>query len=394
LASDEASVNRAFTFFVSADVMVGTGQAQQLAEELLKRSWIRLGLVVDAGIIGTTAWQEVERRLRAACHIDARFECNALEPTYDYLDQAKEVFLGRPLDAMVVAGGGSTLDLGKAIAVLTTNPGPASQYRGFNLIKNPGPPVIAIPTTAGTGSEVTPNTVFTHAGEKRKFGIITRLCVPRLVVLDPALTITCPRGATLASGLDALVQAIENYASNKATPLSRPFSREAIARTFAALPDVMRDPSDLAGRAEMQMGAFLSGIGLTNGGGGIAGALSYPLGTHFNVPHGLAHAVFTPAVVRWNAARGTEVYAHLYDAIDGCEPGLSPLEKSRRFGLRLEDLFAEVGAPVTLRALGLSERDVESLKTTISTQPPVAAFEQNPVAFSAANLLPLIDSVA
>ncbi len=384
----------AFSFFVSTELRFGAGEALRLPEQLDARGWRRVGLIVDTGIARTPAWQKVEHAIAAACAIDGRLESGAAEPTYDFLDDAKAQFVGRNIDAFVVAGGGSTLDLGKAISVLITNPGPALQYRGFDVIRHPGPPVVALPTTAGTGSEVTPNAVFTNAAEKRKLGINTRLYVPKLVVLDPLLTVSCPPAPTLASGLDAMVQAIENFASITATPASRVFSRQAVGMAFDALPRVMREPSNVEARGQMQLAAFFSGIGLMNGGGGIAGALSYPLGTFFDIPHGLAHAVFTPAVITWNVRRGCEIYAELYDALAGSDSRLSTAEKAAEFDRRVRTLFSEIAGPLTLGALGLDRAAVERFKEIVAAHTLLPAFQQNPVPFAAADVPGFVDAMA
>lgn len=388
-----ANAADAFSFFVSTDLRFGAGEAVRLPEFLAARGWHRVGLVVDAGIAGTPAWREVEQALVGVVTLVARLENAAAEPTYDFLDEARRAFMGTPLDVLVVAGGGSTLDLGKAISVLITNPRPAVEYRGSDKIEIPGCPVVALPTTAGTGSEVTPNAVFTHAAEKRKLGINTRLYVPRLVVLDPLLTVSCPPAPTRAAGLDALVQAIENYASTKATPASRVFSRQAVAMAFEALPAVMRNPSDVDARGAMQLAAFFSGIGLMNGGGGIAGALSYPLGTFFDIPHGLAHAVFTPAVVRWNVERGSDVYAGLYAALSGSQ-GMPPAWQAGEFERRLRALFTQVGGPLTLEALGLDTAAVGRFKEVVAGQTLLPAFGQNPVPFDISDVPALVDTLA
>jgi len=387
------NATESFNFFVSTDLRFGAGEASRLPELLASRGWRRIGLVVDAGIVRGAAWQAVERALSEKCEIAARLENAAAEPTYDFLDEARRQFNPSAIDAFVVAGGGSTLDLGKALSVLITNPGPALDYRGFDLIKHPGPPVVAIPTTAGTGSEVTPNAVFTNAAEKRKLGINTRMYVPKLVVLDPLLTVSCPKSVTLASGLDAMVQAIENCTSIKATPASKPFSRLGVAMTYAALPAVIRDPSNVDARGQMQLGAFFSGIGLMNGGGGIAGALSYPLGTHFNIPHGLAHAVFTPAVIRWNVARECAAYAELYDGLPGANGSLSAADKSREFAERITTLFEQVGGPLSLGDLGLDPAAIGRFIEIVGQQTLLPAFQQNPVPFTTADLPAFVDSM-
>ncbi|MGH2683831.1 MAG: hypothetical protein ACRDIX_11440, partial [Actinomycetota bacterium] len=205
--------------------------------------------------------------------------------------------------------------------------------------------------------------------------------------------VSCPRGVTLASGLDAMVQAIENFSSTKATPASRGFARQGVAMVADALPHVIRHPDDVDRRGQMQLGAFFSGVGLMNGGGGIAGALSYPLGTHFNIPHGLAHAVFTPAVIQWNAARGCDVYADLCDALPGANDRLSRADKSVDFGRRVRALFEEVGGPLTLRALGLDCDAARRFQDIVASQPLLPAFQQNPTPFTLDDVGTLIETM-
>jgi alcohol dehydrogenase class IV len=387
------SATDSFGFFLSTDLRFGAGEALRLPEHLAARGWQRLAVIVDGGIARMPVWNQIEAALSNSCEVAVRLESTMAEPTYDYLDEVRQRFVGHQIEAFVVAGGGSTLDLGKALSVLVTNPGPALQYRGFDLIKHPGPPVVALPTTAGTGSEVTPNAVFTNAREKRKLGINTRLYVPKLVVLDPLLTVTCPRGVTLASGLDALVQAIENFSSTKATPASKVFSRHGVALVADALPHVIRQPDDVDWRGQMQLGAFFSGIGLMNGGGGIAGALSYPLGTHFSIPHGLAHAVFTPAVIGWNVARGCDVYADLYDSLPDGDAGMSRAAKAAGFERRVRALFEEVGGPLTLGALGLDRSAARQFADIVASQPLLPAFQQNPTPFSLDDVGTLVEAM-
>jgi alcohol dehydrogenase class IV len=162
---------------------------------------------------------------------------------------------------------------------------------------------------------------------------------------------------------------------------------------FAALPRVIERPDEVEVRGKMQLAALVSGIGLMNGGGGIAGAFSYPLGTHYKIPHGLAHAVFTPAVVRWNVEHGSTAYAPLYDAVvsaqgmnggapEHAEGAATAVEKGRAFADALAGLFQRVGGPLTLSELGLSRGDVADFARLLQQAPLHAAIDQNPAPFA------------
>jgi alcohol dehydrogenase class IV len=263
--------------------------------------------------------------------------------------------------------------------VLVTNHGPAIQYRGFDLIKNPGIPVVAIPTTAGTGSEVTPNAVFTDKKEMRKLGINSALYLPRLALLDPLMTISCPRSVTVSSGVDAIVHTIESYAAKRTNPISRMWAREAFHLLFHALPEVVDNLDNVCLRERVQRGAFCAGIALMNSGAGPAGALSYPLGVRFNVPHGWAGAVFISRVARFNAERGFADYSELYDLIEGADHSLSSQEKAIKFCDELDRVLFKLEVPARLTHFGVKPEDVPVLAE--QTMLLAGALEMNPVPF-------------
>ena len=383
-----------YKFWIKTDARFGEGESQAAAAYAQTNDCRRVAVIIDVGLRNNEHAQHLLAQLHQAAPAVQVMENAVAEPDYDYLDEFRQHF-DAGLDLLIGIGGGSTIDLAKAMSVLATNPGPAISYRGFNLVKEAGIPLIALPTTAGTGSEVTPNAVFIDKKEMRKLGINTSLYVPTLAILDPLLTISCPRSVTLSSGLDAMVQSIENFTSNNANQISRVFSQQGFALSFRALPAILREPNNVEWRAQMQLAAFLSGIGLMNSGGGIAGALSYTLGTHYGVPHGLAHAIFTPPVIKWNVARGWTGYTELYDAIDGAEPGLLPEEKNQDFVRHISSLFAEMDAPQYLGSLGLSAKDIQSLQGLLRQEMSLlpGALEQNPIPFTPSDLSQLLESI-
>jgi alcohol dehydrogenase len=380
-----------YEFKVQTHVYVGRGVSGRLIEVLQQFGFHKVALVVDGGVTANPTFVKLRDQLAASFEVVHELVNLVSEPDYDYLDECRDRLSRKPFDCLVGFGGGSSLDLTKALSVLVTNPGKAIQYRGYNLIKQPGVPVFALPTTAGTGAEVTPNAVFTESKEKRKFGINTPLYLPKVAFLDPLLTVTCPKSVTVASGVDALMQAIESFVATKATPASRLFSKAAFELVFAALPKVVREPENLDYREAMQLGAYYSGIALMNSAPGPAGAMSYPLGVHYKVPHGLAHAVFEPTIVRWNVERGCTLYEDLYGLIDGAPQGLDPKEKGLEFYRRLTALYDEVGIPRSLTPFGISRLDVRFLAEQAVLLK--AAIDFNPVPISVEDITTILASM-
>jgi alcohol dehydrogenase class IV len=372
------SSNGKFSFWLHTETRFGEGIVESLPETLQGWGARRVAVVADAGVRDNQHVQSLKDRLNETFEYTHIAENAVAEPDYDYLDQFKSA-LSPDYDVMIGIGGGSTLDLAKAVSVLVTNPGPAISYRGFDLIKNPGIPLVAIPTTAGTGSEVTPNAVFTDKKEMRKLGINTSLYVPKLALLDPLMTVSCPKSVTVSSGIDAVVHTIESYAAKRTNPVSRMFAREAFRLLFQNLPAVVDDPGNVELRARVQRGAFCAGIALMNSGAGPAGALSYPLGVHFNVPHGLAGGVFIARIARFNAERGFHDYSELYDLIEGADHSLSREEKALRFCDELDRLLARLDVPESLPTFGVRPSDVPLLAQ--QTMLLGGALEQNPVPF-------------
>lgn len=366
-------------FRIHTDLRAGAGASAAAAEFAHEQGYRRLGLILDAGLRESARARALLAELQAVSESVQVLESDTVEPDYDYLDEFR-TRLDPDLDLIVGVGGGSTLDLTKAISVLVTNPKPAIAYRGMDLIERPGIPVVAVPTTAGTGSEVTPNAVFTDRKEKRKLGINTSLYLPRLALLDPLLAASCPPGPTISAGLDALVHAVESYVAAAATPVSQTYSREAFRLIAAHFADTLRDPDDLDARLQMQLAAFYAGAALMNSGAGPAGALSYPLGVHFSVPHGLAGGFFLAPVAEWNLARGADRYA-------GLVPGADAAETVRA----IRSIVTAVDTPDSLSAFGVAAADLPLLvEQTFLLE---GALLQNPVPVTRGDLDGLLTSL-
>lgn len=312
-----------FFFQVKTQLTSGVGASRGLNDFLSQKGYENAVVLVDAGVADHSQYfGEINEILEGCCRTLQVIKLRGSEePDYDYLDEvADQVRAIEPLDVLIGIGGGSCLDIAKAVAVLKTNPGKGIEYRGFDQVQTPGVPTIAIPTTAGTASEVTINAVFTDKSEMKKLGINGRYLEATYAILDAEWTMSCPHLVAVSSGTDALTHTLESFMCNNANPVTRCFSREAFKLLYEALPSLVDDPDNREMRQQLLYGSYMAGIGLFNSGSGISGAFSYPIGVHFKVPHGIGGAIFLASVVEYNVSKGYSEYAELVDLV---EPGFA-----------------------------------------------------------------------
>ncbi len=371
-----------FLFQLDNRLMYGAGRSRELAAFLRERGFGRVLVAVDAGVARHSSYyREILEIVAPAAQTTVTTLRDTEEPDYDYLDEvaARLRQLQRP-DLLIAIGGGSCLDMGKALAVLLSNPGKGIDYRGFDQVRVPGVPTLLIPTTAGTGSEVTINAVFTDKREMRKLGINGRYLSATWALLDAEWTLSCPSAAAVSAGMDAMVHTLESFMCRQHNALTRVFSREAFRLLYRDLPCLLEEPGNIERRQNLLLGAYLAGAALFNSGSGIAGAFSYPLGVNYKIPHGICGAVFVASVVEYNAARGYGDYAELLEIV---EPGtaLPPEAQTRRFAELLRALCDRMEVPRTLERWGVGLKDAADIERALL--PLQAAFDQNPIAFSA-----------
>jgi len=365
-----------FKFQLMTNLRVDVDAVKELGSFIKELEFCKLGVIVDKGVRNHAQTKKALESLKGAGFEHEIFENAAVEPDYDYLDSFRKNFMDKGFDCLIGIGGGSALDLTKGVATLITNKGKAISYRGFPKLENRPVPVVAIPTTAGTGSEVTYNAVFTDSHEKKKLGINSEYNHPVLSIIDPLFTVDCPKSVTVSSGCDALVHALESYLHIHHTPLSRMYSIEAFRLLFNNLFKVLDDPGNIEIRANIALGAYLAGIALINAGPGPTGAFSYPLGAVYKVPHGYAGAVFLSGITRLNVLKGYEDYAQLYDLIEKSNRNLSVSQKNVEFANKIQELMDKFDVPRSLKIFGLKEKDIDfmieqydALKGTIAFNP-------------------------
>lgn len=380
-----------FRFKLKTDLRFGEGEADNLGEYICSLKFQTCAVIVDSGVRRHPKILQSITSLKNAGITHDIYINSAVEPDYDFLDEFKKPFLQKDYDCIIGIGGGSTLDLTKGIATLAKNEGPSLTYRGFPDLNHRPIPVVAIPTTAGTGSEVTYNAVFTDSKQKKKLGINSELNHPVLTIVDPLITLDCPKSVSVSSGVDALVHTLESYVHKNHTPISRMYSKEAFRCLFNNLNKLLDKSDNVEVRGGLALGAYLAGAALINAGSGPSGAFSYPLGTYYKVPHGYAGAVFIPEITRINVEKGYRDYATLYDMIEGADLSLTVDEKNKAFAGEVSALMEKLGVPEKLAEFGLKDEDIEFMVDQYDVLK--AAVDQNPIEITKEDVRKMMNKV-
>lgn len=283
------------------------------------------------------------------------------EPTIGNIREALADLMSEPVDVLIGIGGGSVLDAAKLFSVLMTNEADIADLLGTDRVAKPGIPTVLIPTTSGTGSEVTPNAIVTVPEEQLKVAVVSRHLLPRLVILDPVLTVSLPQHITAATGMDAFTHALESYISNKANPISDMYALESIRLISGSLTEAYRTGTNLEARESMLLGSMFGGMALTAAGTAAVHALAYPLGGQFGITHGVANAMLLPHVMAWNLDAVADRLAVVAEAM-GLPAGTGrPGAGGEAVIERIFEWTQELSIPQSLRSYGVGEHDVDDL---------------------------------
>jgi alcohol dehydrogenase class IV len=382
-----------FKFEVKTNVIFGEGKTIELIEIIKSNFFKSVVMIIDKALEKNEYLNNTLQKIKSeGILLDIIYNDVKEEPTYDYLDEFKSKLL-KDYDCIIGVGGGSTLDLSKGMATLLKNPGKALNYRGFPELKNKSLPVIAIPTTAGSGSEATYNAVFTEVSEKRKLGINSKFNFPIYSILDPTLTLSCPEKPTVSSGADALVHCIETFVVKTTNPYSKMFAKEAFRLLFNNLPKVMNNLNDLDARGKVLLGSHFAGVAIMNAGSaGISGAMTYPLGGVFKVPHGIAGGIFLTPVIKLNVKKGFKGYQELYDCITGADNSLNAEKKNLEFVKNMEKLSFILKIPTKLFEVGVSRENITFLIDYLFNNLK-GAVQNNPVEFTKEDMLKILEEM-
>ncbi len=346
-------------FKIANKLLTGQGAVEQLAHELSRLNIHNPLIVTDAILIKSGTVEHVLKQLGERAY--GIFDGVEPEPEIAIVEACATVYRDGGHDGLIGVGGGSAIDIAKAVAGYVGHDGALETLFGVDQVKRKGPPLIAIPTTAGTGSEVTNVSILSDKQAQLKKGIVSDHLLPDVALVCPVMTLTCPRSVTAASGVDALVHAVESYLSVNASPITDALAIGAIKLITKALPKAYANPADLKAREDMATASLMAGMAFGNAGVGAVHALAYPLGGRFNIAHGVSNALLLPYVMAWNKLACVERMAEIAAALGVQTYGLSDKAAADLAVEAMAELCASVDIPKGMRSFNVPEDAIPAM---------------------------------
>lgn len=348
-------------FYSPTIILFGMGALAHLGVEARRLGAKRALLVTDKGVAASGSVQGAIESLEEEGIKSGIFDGVEPEPPIRVVDECTRRLKEGQFDIVVGIGGGSAIDTAKAASVMIANDRPVREICGIDLLEKRGMPKIFIPTTAGTGSEVTRVFVVTDEEGMTKRAAYSNFLLADVAIVDPLLTVTMPPAVTADTGIDALVHAIETQVSQKATRFSDLLSIEAIRLVARNLPKAYAKGQDMEARLNMAFAALIAGMAFSSGGLGGVHALAYPLGTDYHLPHGRSNAIILPHVMEFNLIGNAEKFSRIAGALGVKTEHLSPKESARRAVEEVKGLLEEIRIPYRLRDYDITKDAIPSL---------------------------------
>ncbi|WP_267427239.1 iron-containing alcohol dehydrogenase [Methylobacterium sp. GC_Met_2] len=357
-----------FTFQTTPNVLFEAGASKKLPEIVGSFGAKRVLLVTDKGVRSAGLTKAAEAALAEAGITLDVYEDVVADPPSTVIEAAAKRARELGTDLVLSIGGGSALDTAKLVAYLAKSDEPLDSIYGVGLAKGNRLPLILVPTTAGTGSEVTPISIVTTPTTEKK-GVVAPKLLPDWAVLDPELTLGLPAHVTAATGIDAMVHAIEAFTSkNKKNPISDQLAKQALALLSANIRTACTDGKNLDARSGMLLGSMLAGMAFANAPVAAVHALAYPVGAIFHVPHGLSNALVLMGVMRFNLSHAEGLYAELAPILDPAAADLPQPEAAKRFVDSLDAICRDCKVPASLAEVGVARQDLERMATDAMKQ--------------------------
>ncbi len=352
-----------FTFETTPKIICEQGGADRLGEIARSLGITRLFLVTDAGLIKAKLIDGALASLNAAGVATTVFSDVLADPPEVSVQAAVDAAHAAGVDGVIGFGGGSSLDTAKLVALLARTPQVLPEIYGIGLARGPRLPLIQVPTTAGTGSEVTPISILTTPSHEKK-GVVSPLLYPDVALLDSRLTLGLPPAVTAMTGVDAMVHAIEAYTTRlKKNPLSDALAVKALQLLYANLPAAVSDGKDATVREKMLLGSLFAGMAFANAPVGAVHALAYPLGGHYHLPHGLSNSLVLGPVLEFNLPAAEAQYAELGRAILPELATAADDTAACAFVAAIGERVAAMPYAQTLHEAGVKEDDLPMLAT-------------------------------
>jgi alcohol dehydrogenase class IV len=350
-----------FSYHNPTAIEFGWGSLSKLPALLNGLNGTRALVVGDPGVLKAGIVERVNTTLAAAGIPAYAFTDVESDPDARSVDSGVKLAKSRECDVVVGVGGGSALDVAKAIGLMLTNPGNIRDYSGIDKVQRAGAPVIAIPTTAGTGSEMTIWSVLSEKEKRVKFSVGSSLNCARIALLDPDLTVSLPPSVTAATGMDALTHALESYVNKATQPISEAMSEQSMTLISRSLRTAVAQPDNPQARADMLLASTLAAMAFNSTRLGLVHAFAMPLGSKFHIPHGIVNAIMLPAVMRYNVPGNLVKFAHIAEIFGEPIAHLSLREAADRSVVAIESLKADIGITAKLSQFGMTEADIDSV---------------------------------
>lgn len=335
----------------------GRGCVSSLSDEIARLRGSRVVIVTDPGLIKTGIPEKVAASIKG-CEVFIYSDVES-DPSVESVDACAQFVIDKKIDLLIGLGGGSPIDTAKCASIIATNGGKTEDYLGIEKVPLPGLPKIFIPTTAGTGSEVTNVAVLSLKALKTKKGIVSRYLMADTAMLDAELTLGLPGSITAATGMDALTHAIEAYVSRFAQPLTDYFALEAIKLISRHLRTAVHRGSNVDAREHVLTGSLYAGLAFGSAATGMVHGLAMPMGGLYGIPHGIANAVLLPHVMRFNMVASLERFADIARAMGEPVDGLSPRDAAEAAVRAVELLSKDIGIPRYVDELGVPREGIE-----------------------------------
>ena len=344
-----------YSFQSVKTTLVQSGAVLQLSELLAERGLTRPLFVTDAQLIELGVVSPAIEALQQGADDVIVFDGIEPDPSERVVYACLDAFKAGSCDSVIAVGGGSSMDVAKVVSVLAKGKQDLPEIYGVGMVSGGRLPLFLAPTTAGTGSEVTPVAIIT-TGETTKAGVSSPILLPDVAILDASLTLGLPASISAMTGIDAMVHAIEAYTSKiKKNPISDMLALRALKLLSENIRKVLASPGDVAAREAMLLGSMFAGQAFANAPVGAVHALAYPVGGHYHIPHGLSNSLMLPAVLGFNAEACPELYAELARVIPGAEQSAEGLIDW------FKTLIDESGLPATLAQANIPEADLATL---------------------------------
>jgi alcohol dehydrogenase class IV len=352
-------MNQTYQFKAPSVIVNGPGAAKEVGS-FAKGFGKKALIVTDSLLEKIGLLNEIKKSLEGAGISFAIYDKVVSEPTMEYTEEGLKIFKEAQAEFLIAVGGGSPIDTAKGISALARNPGKMSDFMGANKIPQMGAPLIAIPTTAGTGSEVTQFTIITDTVKNVKMLIASPNIMPRVALVDPLMTLQMPQGITTATGLDALTHAIEAYVSVKAQPITDTLALQAIRLISGNLRQAWSDGGNVEARTHMIIGSLMAGLAFSNASVALVHGMARPIGAYFHVPHGISNAALLPTVIEFSILGNPRRYADIAEAMGEVTAGLSILDVAYLAAKAVKRLNEDLKVP-TLKGLGVEEKKFNSV---------------------------------